>query len=235
MKIVSWNCNGKFREKFQLIEQANPDIWLIQECENPQSIPASFKGYHSYCSNYLWVGDNKSKGIAVFAKKSIKIEQQACDTEFRGRKLKWFLSCLINEQTKILCVWNHKNSCETFDYIGQFWLFMQKNRELLRGSIIAGDFNSNVIWDEWDRWWNHSDCVRELDEIGLISIYHKFYAENQGKETLPTLFLQRKFEKPYHIDYLFAPKEMSTGKLRVGKYSEWIKHSDHMPLEWEQD
>lgn len=35
MKIISWNCNGGFRNKFQALEKFNADIWIIQESESP--------------------------------------------------------------------------------------------------------------------------------------------------------------------------------------------------------
>ena len=35
MKIVSWNCNGKFRAKFQEIAKLCTGIRVIQKCENP--------------------------------------------------------------------------------------------------------------------------------------------------------------------------------------------------------
>ena len=38
MKIISWNCNGKFREKFSAILEEDADIYVIQECENPADI-----------------------------------------------------------------------------------------------------------------------------------------------------------------------------------------------------
>jgi len=34
MKVVIWNCNMAFRKKYKvLLEQYDPDIILVQECE----------------------------------------------------------------------------------------------------------------------------------------------------------------------------------------------------------
>lgn len=38
MKIVSWNYNGKFSEKYKKILELNADIYVIQECENSMLI-----------------------------------------------------------------------------------------------------------------------------------------------------------------------------------------------------
>ena len=35
MKIISWNCNGALRNKFQHIAELEADIYIIQECEDP--------------------------------------------------------------------------------------------------------------------------------------------------------------------------------------------------------
>jgi len=95
---------------------------------------------------------------------------------------------------------------------------------------VVGDLNSNVIWDEWDRWWNHTDVVRELSALGLESCYHHHFSEDQGKETQPTFFLHRNPVKKYHIDYAFASKHWLVKHVKVGLISDWLSESDHMPL-----
>jgi exonuclease III len=66
MKIVSWNCNGAFRKKFESLDYLQADILIIQECEDPKK--SKDTPYINWASNYLWVGNNKNSGLGVFAK-----------------------------------------------------------------------------------------------------------------------------------------------------------------------
>ena len=43
MKIISWNCNGKFREKFKDILEEDADMYVICECENPSESKRQIK------------------------------------------------------------------------------------------------------------------------------------------------------------------------------------------------
>jgi endonuclease/exonuclease/phosphatase family metal-dependent hydrolase len=230
LKIVTWNCNGAFRKKFESISDFNADLYIIQECENP--VESGHKDYENWATNYLWIGDTKNKGLGIFAKPEIKLEKLAWTNEFKNHFVKYFLPCKINHDFDLLAVWTHRNNSPNFGYIGQLWKYIQINKDKLNGTLIAGDFNSNTIWDEWDRWWNHSDVVNELKELGIESIYHKLTGEQQGKESRPTLFFQRKTSRPYHIDYVFGAKRFTerTKKFEIGQADIWLKLSDHMPI-----
>lgn len=230
MKLITWNCNGAFRKKFEHLTAFDADILLIQECENPEE--SKDAKYIEWATNYLWSGDTKNKGIGIFAKPHIKLSKLDWPTEYNGHNVKHFLACSVNDQFNLLNVWLHQNNSPNFGYIGQLWKYIQINRHNLINCIIAGDFNSNVKWDEWDRWWNHSDVVRELADLQIISLYHHITLEDQGNETAPTFHLQRNLIKPYHIDYCFASTNLISAKphVMVGKFHEWINISDHVPL-----
>ncbi|MFT2010628.1 endonuclease/exonuclease/phosphatase family protein [Pontibacter sp. 13R65] len=230
MKIVTWNCNGALRNKFQFLLELEADIFIIQECEDPEQTPHI--QYKEWAKNHLWIGSNKNKGLGIFAAEGFKMEMLTWSNVFSDHVVKHFLPCLINNDFQLVGVWAHQNNSPNFGYIGQVWKYLQLNKQKLGKVIIAGDLNSNTIWDQWDRWWNHSDVVRDLQELGIISIYHKFYNENQGEESKPTFFLNRKLSKPYHIDYVFRSQEFEAGILNVdiGDTEQWLRVSHHLPL-----
>lgn len=230
MKIITWNCNGALRNKFEHLLPFDADIIVVQECENPAE--TQHIKYNKWANNYLWIGDSKNKGIGIFAKENITLKKLNWSDNFKNHKVKHFLPCSINSTFNLLAVWTHSNKSPTFGYIGQLWKYLQINKDFLNKSLIIGDFNSNRIWDKWDRWWNHTDVVNELKEINITSLYHNYFNEEQGKESKPTFFLHRKLEKPYHIDYIFGSMEFSNHleKIEIGNMEEWLKISDHLPI-----
>ena len=230
MKIITWNCNGALRNKFEYLSNLEADICVVQECEDPAQ--TNHKEYKIWAENYLWIGDSKNKGVGVFAKPHIKIEKLNWSDNFKDHRVKYFLPFTVNNSFNLLAVWTHNNNSPTFGYIGQLWKYLQVNKSKLNRCLILGDFNSNSIWDKWDRWWNHSDVVSELSEIGIESLYHLNKNEAQGKESNPTFFMQRKLEKPYHIDYVFGGDDFINNlkKIEIGQVNEWLKVSDHLPI-----
>lgn len=224
MRIVSWNCNGAFRRKFERIGTLNADVYVIQECENPATSSAE---YRDWAEQYVWAGKSDSKGVGIFVKNGLSV--QALDWPSYG--LEQFMPVRIADRINLLAVWT-KNSAN-MAYIGQLYQYLQYHSALLdHSAIICGDFNSNAIWDKRGRAWNHSECVLMLSRLGFDSLYHHSVNERQGFETQPTFYLQRNMAKAYHIDYFFA--NVSTCKVTpnivVGKAAEWLAISDHMPV-----
>lgn len=72
MKIVSWNCNGALRKKRGIVAALDADVYIIQECEDPSR--CDDHEYKAWAENFLWVGNNKSRGLGVFAKRDIPLE-----------------------------------------------------------------------------------------------------------------------------------------------------------------
>lgn len=246
MKIVTWNCSGALRKKLSSIDSFDADILVIQECEDPGESTQIFR---EWAGTYLWVGENKNKGIGVFPKRGNHVKRLDWDGEFKiegisssssslcwsTESLRLFLPFTVNDNIEVLGVWTKGSDSEAFGYIGQFWKFLQIHKQdLAKGNqIILGDFNSNKIWDKRDRWWSHTDVVNELKKIGLESLYHAKSGENQGEERSPTFFLYRDSSKPYHIDYAFVSRHFLQSNIKIGEKSDWLSISDHMPIEIE--
>ena len=105
-----------------------------------------------------------------------------------------------------------------------------------RPTVIAGDFNNNVIWDRPAKVNNHGTNVSELAALGLQSAYHCAKAIEQGCEREPTLYWRnRKSDGPrYHIDYCFVPESWTKAisAVTICPFEDWVgaKLSDHVPL-----
>jgi exonuclease III len=227
MKVVSWNCGGAFRKKFDMLEQFAADLHIIQECEDPSHYATS--DYHRWAQNYLWAG-SKHKGLGVFAKAHVRLEK----LHFPDGGLQHFLPCRINNLFNLLAVWTKNGNTKDFQYIGQLWKYLQINMSSLFAvpSLVCGDFNSNAIWDIKHAGCSHTDVVQNFNENNLLSMYHLFNEEKHGAEKTPTFFLQKNILKPYHIDYAFVSRRLHdvSSKFEIGAPDVWLEHSDHMPI-----
>lgn len=218
MKILSWNCNGKFREKFQETTTIDADIYVIQECENPAETTCA--AYRNFAKNYLWTGESKNRGLGVFAREGICLKEN----NWQKFCLRNFLSVRINDCFDLVAVW----ACKP--YIEEYYIYQSINISNFNDTtIIIGDFNSNAIWDKKHYTRTHSAVVRQLNEIGICSAYHHQTNEAQGSETEATFYLYRHFDKGYHIDHCFTAAK-NVQSYRVLHSLDWLEKSDHIPI-----
>lgn len=227
MKIISWNANGAFRNKYKFLlsnfkgcEQEEV-VFVIQECENPEFY--GDENYKAALNNGFWVGNIKYKGMAVFS-----LNPNICLEKFTLKCLdehKFFLPVKINGTINLVGVWTMNPYCECcYD-------MLSCNNDIIDDSFIfIGDFNSNVNLDghhKMDKTW--SKCLELFAEKGLFDIYHKLTGDQEGREKFPTFFLQRHLEKPMHIDHCMAKSELIKS-LKVDSFYKWLNYSDHLPL-----
>ena len=105
---------------------------MIQECENPQNYTGT--AYCNFAENSIWNGENRNRGLGIFAKESISIENNGWDAYC----LKNFLSVKVNHDFDLLGVW----ACKP--YIEEYYIYQYIHIEKFNDrTIIIGDFNSN--------------------------------------------------------------------------------------------
>ncbi len=220
MNIVSWNCRGRFRDKHPAIKALKADIYVIQECENPERYKKNFQDFYT---DYVWCGEKDSKGLAIFFSPEIKYEMN----DWPVYCLRHFLSLRINDTFDLLGVWAGP------PYIEEYCIYQAINIDRYsENTIIIGDFNSNAIWDKRHGKRNHSFVVEQLKSKGLVSAYHHLTREAQGSETQNTFCLYKHPDKRYHIDYCFLTPE-HINDFRILNENTWLEMSDHYPIQIE--
>ena len=231
MRIVTWNCQGAFRRKAEYIARFAPDIAVIQECECPERL--DFPIHIPPPTSVLWFGERLAKGIGILSYTDLCFSLY----EDYDSTIKYCVPLQVTGASitlNLLAVWamNHKDP--KLSYIGQVSQAITRYSKFIakQETVIVGDFNSNKQWDRKPGVGNHSWVVATLAQQGLVSVYHQWSGEAQGGESVKTLYMYRRQEKVYHIDYCFVPQTWvkRLQSFSVGSYEQWIRWSDHMPL-----
>lgn len=231
MKIITWNCNMAFRKKADFILSHKPDILIVPECEHPEKL--KFETETSKPTDVLWFGNNKNKGLGIFSYSEFRLN--ILDNHHPDFKI--IIPIAVTGGTldfNLFAIWANNPEDKDGQYVEQVWKAVNFYGEFFNENqtILAGDFNSNTIWDKPRREGTHSNVVRKLEEKNILSAYHLYHNQFQGQEKHPTLFMYRHKEKPYHVDYCFVSKDLieKLQSVEVGEFDRWIQHSDHMPL-----
>lgn len=231
MKIIEWNCQGAFRNKYDKILSLKPDLLIVLECESGEKL--NFGKSTPIPYDFQWYGDSINKGVGIFSYSDYRIEiLKEFNPDFRH-----IIPIRVNNSSNsflLFAIWAMDNVYDPISrYIGQIWNAINHYKYLLVEDIILiGDFNSNKIWDSKEKIPNHTSVVNLLEEYKIYSLYHKYFDEQHGEEKINTFHMHRNLSRPYHIDYMFASEKfiLNGFSFKVGNYLDWIDKSDHVPL-----
>ena len=222
MKIVTWNCNLKFANKFEHLESMDADICIIQECEK-------LKDDYFPNAKFFWTGRIENKGLGVLIKNG-----SASLDPIHNPNLINFLP-IRSDDIKILGVWAYNHRAKKFgdDVSGETIQAIEFYKEWLIDDdlpcVFGGDFNNSVIWDKPNNQNNFQNINSKLEDLGFNSAYHSNTNDGFGSEETPTFFHTKQESKKYHIDYLYL-KSLESNLVELGDYDDWIKLSDHVPI-----
>ncbi|MBR5502884.1 MAG: hypothetical protein IKV87_00305 [Methanobrevibacter sp.] len=219
IKIVSWNCNGKFREKFSEIIEEDADIYVIQECEDPSQ--SSEEEYREFAGeNYIWTGHLHYKGLGIFAGEDVKLERIDVKGQFEH-----FIMVRVNDSFNLLGVWAMPK------YVEMIHDFFDENEDLFDENLVmCGDFNSNVVFNyHHPKKKNHTELHKKLESKNLVSVYHDLTGDGQGEEKAMTFYQARHLNNPYHLDFVYAGENV-VKEFEILDFYKWITLSDHLPL-----
>ena len=219
IKIVSWNCNGKFREKFNEIVDEDADIYVIQECEDPSQ--SNEEEYREFAGeNYFWTGHLHYKGLGIFAKEDVKLEKLDDNGEFMH-----FIPVRVNDEFNLLAVWAMPK------YVEMIHDYFDANEDLFDENLVmCGDLNSSVVFNNHHpKKKNHTVLNEKLESKNLFSVYHGLTHDEQGKEKSMTFYQSKHLNNPFHLDYVYAGQNM-VKEFDILDHWKWISLSDHLPL-----
>jgi exodeoxyribonuclease-3 len=220
-----------FRKKAAFILAHKPDILIVPECEHPDKL--IFNNDTQKPTDILWFGTNLHKGLGIFSYSDFRFKVH----DGHDQNLQMVIPIAVTGKQfsfNLFAIWANNPNDPDGQYVEQVWKAIHHYDKLLTGkrTVLAGDFNSNTIWDRKYRAGNHSNVVKYLEEKGIYSSYHLYFKEAQGREQHPTLYLYRHKDKPYHIDYCFISADLAK-KMRsveIGDYDFWMQYSDHVPV-----
>lgn len=230
-RLLSWNVAISLRTKWDAITALTPDIAILPEISR-----ADIESLVPERGHRDWIGDNDKKGLGLITFGDYTLER---DASF-DPKHQFFLPARISGPAKLhlLAVWalNHRNRGELAGQRDATLQAITHHREFLDSgelTIVAGDFNHNVIWDKPRATTaNFRPVLDALERLGLVSAYHHLHHQAHGQESAHTLNWRHDPNTPYHVDYIFAPRRTLTGdaRLQITAPGTGDPSSDHVAL-----
>ena len=231
MRLVTWNCNEGFDRKFLHLRDLDFDVAVVTECGPFESGLDEASREVSAVLKLAVDQPGHTKHIGVFAQEPWHIEQLPLP---HGQPWVLPVRVIAPVDFTVLAVWalGREWVADRLSYAAQTARVVADLLPEFDGPVVlAGDLNAPIASSPADAR-RHEESARQLANRGLVSAFTAARGDVDPL-TEPTLYHQRKFDRPFHIDHLFVPKEW-TGDMdvTVGTYAEWIqtRRSDHVPV-----
>jgi endonuclease/exonuclease/phosphatase family metal-dependent hydrolase len=179
----------------------------------------------------LWVGEKPQQGVGVIAGDGYRIERLTSRPDAPASSIP--VAVTGRNSFFLLAVWSRVDADRSYAHSMLRSVEAYRALILAQPTVIAGDFNTNAIWDRGrGSGSDHSALVQKLEDLDLVSAYHAFHGEAHGAETRPNLYFLWRENAPYHIDYCFIPRGWAPllRGVEVGTFTDWKDPSDHRPL-----
>ena len=193
-------------------------------------------------SDSVWIGSNPQKGLGVFSFNGYTLEVARASKNASSGSLR---SRSTDPSASGCSVWsmNHRADVRLESHALVSLAALDVYREWYQGQplVMAGDFNSNVIWNPTAGHRKPLQHIAACEDVGLVSAYHSWTGDEQGAEREPTIYWRnRTIDGPrYHIDYAFVPRRLAAriSSMQVGTHADWVAtgRSDHVPLVFDFD
>lgn len=237
--VVTWNCSQAFRrKKDHVLQEYNPDILIIQECENPAL-------YGDWCefSDWIWDGGDDTRGIGIFARNGIELTEQNRDSRAS-------LAAETSSPIDVVGIWTKNDASNPASrYISQAYTALTEYEEWLdEHTLVVGDFNWNATFSQSPHLeplrYDFNETLQLLEGCNHTSAYHTTTGCRFGEEQHPTYYARNRSWKGrnketgaiYHTDYVFLNTDLvpSISEFQLGKKQDWIYNwdgdSDHVPV-----
>lgn len=229
MRLVVWNSCERFDRNLAHLLDLDFDVAIVSEAG---VFDANSAGPRSITS-VLRLGVDEpghTKQLGVIAREPWKVEQLP-----RPVDQPWVVPALVHGPINFTAFafwaltprWVRGQS-----YSEQARRVIDELLPAIEGPVVmAGDFNAPIASAPTDRA-GHTKNVAALTSAGIISV---FTATRPGADPLsePTLYHQRKPDRPFHIDHAFVPATWAKDiSMTIGIYEDWVAtgRSDHVPL-----
>ena len=226
MRIVVWNARQALAltRKWDALARLWPDLAVIPECGNELQTPDG---------HFLWVGDNRTKGLGVLSFGDYRLTELD-----HSPGIEWAIPARVTGPYEffLLALWTKRPYRYNLDTAIETY-----HRSLAsEPAVIAGDFNDVPdMRRRGDAGWEYGDRTRQRDaefflgDLPSVSAYHKHTHEAPGAETSCTHYFRGKRENcRFHYDYCFVPEAWRLNSVSVGTFDAWVgtKLSDHVPV-----